>query len=103
MDAAQPFSVRFDDEGVAWLSGELDLATADSFLQRVEATLDGHQPVLDFSDLTFVDSSGIRAILSLAQTKEQTVILRNLPDNIRKVFVIAGVNQSMGVRIDPPA
>jgi len=103
VDDGQPFSVRFDDDGVAWLSGELDLAAADSFLQRVESTLDGHQPVLDLSDVTFVDSSGIRAILALSRTKGKTVTLRNLPDNIRKVFVIAGVNESMGVRIDPPA
>jgi anti-anti-sigma factor len=89
-----------DVDGVVWLSGELDLATADSFSQAVASMLDGQQPVLDFSDLTFVDSSGIRAILALSHAKGQ-VVLRNLPENVRKVLVIAGVDETMGVRIEP--
>src|SRR5690242_5998631 len=96
MSGTQQLSVRFDDEGVAWLSGELDLATADSLFEAVQATLDGHQLVLDFSDLTFVDSTGIRAILRLAQAKHQTVVLRHLPENIRRVFTIAGIDENAG-------
>ena len=101
MSAPPPFEARIDPDGVVWLSGELDLATADSFSEAVATILDGQQPVLDFSDLIFVDSSGIRAILALSQAKGQ-VVLRNLPENVRKVLAIAGVNESMGVRIDPP-
>jgi len=102
MNPPRPFEARIDTEGVVWLSGELDLATAGSFSEAVASTLDGQTPVLDLSDLTFVDSSGIRAILALSQAKGP-VVLRNLPENVRKVLVIAGVNETMGVRIDPPS
>jgi anti-anti-sigma factor len=101
MSDRRPFEARIDRDGVVWLSGELDMATADSFSQAVTSGLDGQQPVLDFSGLTFVDSTGIRAILQLAQEKGQAVVLRNVPANIRKVLVITGVNESTGVRIDP--
>lgn len=101
MNASPPFAIRFDAEGVAWLSGELDLATAASFSEALKAGLDSHQPVLDCSDLTFIDSSGIRAVVQLAKMSAQAVVLRNLPPNVRKVLGIAGVDETMGVRFDP--
>jgi len=99
--AARPFEVRLDAEGVVWLSGELDMASVDLFSDRVIANVRGPQAVLDLSDLTFVDSSGIRAILRLAQACGQGVVLRNVPDNVRNVLAISGIDETMGVRIDP--
>ena len=98
---ARPFEVRWDAEGVVWLSGELDMASVDSFSDRVITNVRGPQAVLDLSDLTFVDSSGIRAILRLAQACGQGVRLRNVPDNVRAVLAITGIDETMGVRIDP--
>ena len=88
MGSGQPFEIRIDAEGVAWLCGELDMASADS---------------LDMSELTFLDSSGIRAIVELATKSQRVLVIRQPPDNIRKVLAIAGIDGSMGVRIDPPS
>jgi anti-anti-sigma factor len=85
---------------VLHLSGELDMATVDSLSRAIAANLDGQQPVFDLSNLTFVDSTGIRAILQLARTKGQAVVLRNLRPNVSKVLAVAGVNETMGVRIE---
>jgi anti-anti-sigma factor len=45
--------------------GELDLATADGFEERLGEAIDGADGtvVIDFSDCSFVDSVGVRALI----------------------------------------
>jgi anti-anti-sigma factor len=100
MSAPQPFKSRIDPDGVVYLSGELDMAIADSFCQGLISSLNGQRPVLDLSELTFLDSSGIRAILQLARTSGQSVVLRNLRPNVRRVLESTGVNETLGVQIE---
>lgn len=63
--------VTSEREGAVYsigLSGELDLATADAVhdeLMRVEAS-DADSIVVDLSGLTFIDSTGLRVIVSAA-------------------------------------
>lgn len=101
MDAPHTFEMRPDPDGVVWLSGEVDMANADSFLEQTMGSLDGQQAaVLDISALTFLDSSGIRALLRLAKVRTEGVVLRNPQPNVRKVLDVAGID-AMGVRMDP--
>jgi len=100
MSAPKPFESRIDPDGVVYLSGELDMAIADSFCQGLMSSLNGKRPVLDLSELTFLDSSGIRAILQLARTSGQAVVLRNLRPNIQRVLEATGVNEALGVQIE---
>jgi len=96
------FSVRGDEEGVFWLSGEFDLAQQDIFKGIVFSNLDGNRDVvLDCSELTFLDSSGIRAILDFASTVPRDVIIRNPTPNVRMVLSMVGVDQGLGVRVEP--
>lgn len=100
MSTQRPFEARIDADGVVHLSGELDMAVVDQF-DRALASVDGQQLVLDLSDLTFLDSMGIRAILRSATVNgHQGVLLRNPRPNVRRVLSVAGVNEAMGVRID---
>ena|SRR6186997_2094159 len=101
MSTPKPFESRIDPDGVVHLSGELDMAIADSFCQGLLSSLDGQRPVLDLSELTFLDSSGIRAILQVARVSGQEVVLRSLHPNIRRVLEATGVNETLGVRIEP--
>lgn len=50
------------------VAGELDLSTAPLLAQRVEEKLDGKPTTLtlDLSELAFMDSSGLRLIIELA-------------------------------------
>lgn len=65
---ARPFSLRVDGRAVI-LAGELDLATVGQFEAQVEALAsEPGDVVLDASGLEFLDSSGIRAIFSLARS-----------------------------------
>jgi anti-anti-sigma factor len=71
------FELRASGEGVVSLVGELDLAEADAFLEWVGANVDSRREVvLDCSALTFLDSSGIRAILTLASQSPGGVLIR---------------------------
>ena len=104
MGSPGQLDVRADSDGVVWLSGELDMANADPFFERAMSNLDG-QPaaLLDLSALTFLDSSGIRAILRLAAARSDGVVLRSPRPNVRKILDIAGIDENVGVRIDPSA
>ncbi len=101
MSTPKPFEARMESDGVVYLSGELDMGVADAFSQGLISNLDGQRPVLNLAELTFLDSSGIRAILQIAAAKGQGVALRNLRPNIRKVLDAAGIDESMGVTIEP--
>jgi anti-anti-sigma factor len=101
MSALPPFDIRVDPDGVVYMSGELDMANAESLEQALASNLNGQQRVLDLGQLTFLDSSGIRAILHLAQSSGEAVTLRNLRPNVRKILAVASVDESLGVRIEP--
>jgi anti-sigma B factor antagonist len=49
--------------------GELDMATADELVRALEPAIAtaGGDLTLDLSDLTFIDSSGLRALLEVSQ------------------------------------
>jgi anti-anti-sigma factor len=97
----QPFEIRVDADGVLWLSGELDLEQADLLTEVAAQHLDGQRSVvLDFSRLTFIDSSGLRSILTFATTVPDDVVIRNPRPNVQAVLRIAGIDETVGVRID---
>ena len=97
--AMEDFEARGDDEGVVWVSGELDMPNADSVVDvgTAAASLDG-RITLDLSRLSFIDSSGIRAILRLADEAEE-VVLRDPAPGVRKVLDLSGIVDRRGIRL----
>jgi anti-anti-sigma factor len=96
------FEVRASGEGVVSLVGEFDLAEADPFLEWVRANVNGQEEViLDCSALTFLGSSGIRAILTFASQAPGSVVIRNPSPTVQKVLEIAGVDEAIGVKVKP--
>ena len=106
-DAIQPelllelgeLSVRSERDGsvhTIGLCGELDMGTADAVereLERVEAT-DAETVVLDLSELRFMDSTGVRFVVSAnARFRENDRRLRIVrgPANVQRVFELCGV------------
>ena len=97
----QPLKIRADDRGTLWLSGELDLAQEERFFEAATGYRDGRDDVvLECSGLTFLDSSGIRAIIALASGTPGSVILRNPGPSVRKVLAIVGIDGMAGIRIE---
>ncbi|HUR87275.1 MAG TPA: STAS domain-containing protein [Solirubrobacteraceae bacterium] len=86
-----------DDDGhVIRLFGELDIASAEMLereLERVEAT-DAPRIVVDLSGLTFMDSTGIRLLLTTHKRQQDgadRLRLRRGPDSVHRVFELSGV------------
>ena len=78
------------------IEGKVDATTAPTLEIVLESWLPGvTKLVLDFAAVTFLASAGIRSILSaMIQMKERqgTMILRNVADNIKEVFVMTGLH-----------
>jgi anti-anti-sigma factor len=86
-----------DGRVVYRLQGELDMAVADSFRDRLGelvGSVGGGRVILDLSELRFIDSRGVRALLQLHQQAEAgggTLTLFRPNPHLRKVFDLLGV------------
>jgi anti-anti-sigma factor len=91
-------SVREGDERCVCLYGELDISCGDALdreMLEVESE-DVKRIVLDLSGLQFMDSTGVRALLSLHARSQadsnRLVILRGAPA-VQQVLEITGVDR----------
>ena len=79
------------------LRGELDHHGAKEVMQRLEWELDSTLPVkltLDFSGVSFMDSSGIAVVMRALKRMRAmggSAALRNVPPQAKKVFTAAGI------------
>jgi anti-sigma B factor antagonist len=88
--------------GVLYVSGELDMASIDEFEEGVRLCLDGEgEVVLDLSGLSFMDSTGVNAILSLArEVGDRSVVLRHPSRTVLKVLDIVRIDGHENVRVE---
>ncbi len=86
-------------QAVLRLSGELDHHGARGLLERLDRELDVVLPMLlvvDFSGVTFMDSSGIAVVIRLQRRMRQlggSVKLINLSSQAYKVLAAAGIHK----------
>jgi anti-sigma B factor antagonist len=88
------------------LSGELDIATAPALEEKLgELSQEITQVVLDLRELAFIDSTGLRVVLGLAnglgENRAQVVIVRG-PEPVQRVFTLTGADREL-VMVDDPA
>lgn len=84
------------------LVGELDLASADELIERIRpVAVRGSDINLDLSGLTFIDSSGIRALIVIAEELDGTgsLVLSSPQDEVAKVLELVGAHRLPGVKI----
>ena len=81
------------------LTGEIDHHSAKEYIQNILAKIEAYTPricILDFQDITFMDSSGIAVVINAYRTlskmnsKLQVMGLRDQP---LKVFRASGVDK----------
>ena len=98
----EAFSVRVEEHGGAAVvvpAGELDLATAPSLeaaLDRAFASGAGSRVVLDLRELEFIDSSGLRTLLTARRQAEDAGAAFSLVAGHRgleRTLEIAGVHK----------
>ena len=86
------------------LTGEIDHHRAKGYIQSISAKIEAYTPavcVLDFQEVTFVDSSGIAVVINAlrAMTRiEGELVLSGLGDQPMKVFRASGIDKLVQIK-----
>ena len=86
--------IEEENRTVAVLSGEIDHHNAKNLRMEIDFAL--RELILDFSDVGFMDSSGIGLVMGrykLMQELNGKVTVRNPPNHIRKVMRLSGIDR----------
>ena len=95
-------AVPATDDRFVWMSGELDTRSADEFAAATAGAIRaGGAIVLDLTRLTFIDSDGIRAMLSAIRqvAGRGCLVLHNPTPHVAKVLSIVGFATIPGVHL----
>ena len=86
------------------LTGEIDHHRAKKYIQTIAAKIEAYTPeicVLDFRDVTFVDSSGIAVVINALRSMTQIegkLILTGLSPQPMRVFRASGIDKLVEVK-----
>jgi anti-sigma B factor antagonist len=86
------------DKAKVFIAGEVDIYTAQQFKDKLYNIVDssGKDLVIDCSGLKYIDSTGLGIFVgALKKTRlaGRSIQLENIRDNIRKLFVITGLDK----------
>jgi anti-anti-sigma factor len=97
------FGISSDGPRMFFLQGELDLAAAPLLNTAIEPAVARGGPItLDFGDVTFVDSTGVAAIVSaLKALPSGCIILHGVHNGVQKVVDLMGVGQAPDLHVIP--
>ena len=86
------------------LTGEIDHHCAKAYIQSIAAKIEAYTPevcVLDFRDVTFMDSSGIAVVINalrnMAQIEGKLVLTGIAPQPLR-VFHASGIDKIVEIK-----
>jgi anti-anti-sigma factor len=86
---------------VVKLRGELDMASADTVAERLDALrAAGERAVLDLDDLVFMDSSGLRVVLQAVELRHDAgwdFSVTAGSGQVRQLFVSAGIAERLPI------
>jgi anti-sigma B factor antagonist len=92
-----------DDQRRLAVQGELDLEQERPLVEEINALLE-EEPVavliVDLSEVDFIDSSGVRALLRVHQTHGDRVRVGEVSTVVRRVLEIAGVTEWLSTTAD---
>ncbi len=86
------------------LNGEIDHHRARSYIDTIAAKIDAYAPeecVLDFSEVSFVDSSGIAVVINAMRRMAQiegTLYLAGLAEQPMRVFRTSGIDKLVRIK-----
>lgn len=86
------------------LTGEIDHHCAKLYIQSIAAKIEAYTPsvcVLDFQDVSFIDSSGIAVVINALRSMTQiegTLILAGLTEQPKKVFRASGIDKLVQIK-----
>ena len=86
------------------LNGEIDHHCAKAYIQSIAAKIEAYTPeicVLDFQDVTFVDSSGIAVVINALRSMTQIegrLLLTGISQQPMRVFRASGIDKLVEIR-----
>ncbi|MBK5914197.1 STAS domain-containing protein [Rhodocyclus purpureus] len=97
--------IQVQERGNAWIvavTGKLDAVSAADYEKTVRQLIaDGKTRfVVDFAELSYISSAGLRVLLSTAKQLKPVggeVRFANLQDNVREVFEMTGFSSILGI------
>ena len=93
-----------DGELTIALTGEIDHHRAKAYIMSLTAKIEAYNPrvcVLDFQDVTFMDSSGIAVVINALRNMEKSdgsLILLGPKEQPMKVFRASGIDKLVEIR-----
>lgn len=97
--------VHCDGDTTVWLGGELDLASAAELVTRLDALAEtsAGTVTLDLTDVTFIDSTGLVAILAARQRIVEAgrqLKVRNPSRPVQRVLELSGAETVLDIDVD---
>ena len=86
------------------LTGEIDHHCAKQYIQEISAKIEAYTPricILDFRDVTFMDSSGIAVVINSLRNMskiEGRLVLTGLTQQPKKVFRASGIDKLVNIK-----
>ena len=86
------------------LNGEIDHHCAKAYIQSIAAKIEAYTPelcILDFQDVTFVDSSGIAVVINALRSMTQIegrLLLTGISQQPMRVFRASGIDKLVEIR-----
>lgn len=86
------------------LTGEIDHHYAKSYIQAIAAKIEAYTPeicILDFSEVSFVDSSGIAVVINALRAMTQIeghLILSGINQQPMRVFRASGIDKLVEIK-----
>jgi anti-anti-sigma factor len=88
-----------DTPGNYVLRGEIDLHTAPQ-IAEIPTRPDG-TVILDFTEVTFIDSIGVWAIVNLVRGPDGgTLVIKNPSGNVKRTFDLVGIADARGIVVE---
>ncbi|HET8536009.1 MAG TPA: STAS domain-containing protein [Solirubrobacteraceae bacterium] len=88
------WDIDVDDDGHTLAvrpSGELDLSTSPELISAFVKANGQRQLVCDLSGITFIDSSGIRALIEIGQREPKRFALAGASEPVERLLELTGV------------
>jgi len=86
------------------LTGEIDHHCAKGYIQAISAKIEAYTPdvcILDFADVSFVDSSGIAVVINALRSMTQIegrLLLSGIGNQPMRVFRASGIDKLVEIR-----
>ena len=100
-----PVEIDIDEKSVtAYISGEIDHHRAKELIRTIESKIEAYLPrecVLDFTDVTFMDSSGIAVVINalrIINRLEGKLFMSGISEQPLRVFQTAGIDKLVRIK-----